>query len=879
MPIFRRIGNLFRRTQVDREIDDELKAHIALRTDDNLAAGLSPAEARREALVRFGNPAVTREHVNAADTALRLESLVRNLRYAIRQLRHSPGFASTAILTLALGIGANVVVFGVLNSILLRPLNVANPDRLLQVVHPQQGYDNQSYPDYLDFKTRNSTFSEMAAYRLGFAGLSAGGAAQKYMVYEVSGNYFDMLGVQPALGRFFHQSDEHGPNSAPYVVLSDHLWRTRFNADPRIIGTTVDLNKHAFTVIGVAAKSFNGTELFLWPEFWIPIVNEEQIEGYNFLVKRFNHGLFVIGSLKPGVTAVQATENLNAVAHQMTHEHPTDDDALGVSLVKPGLMGDVFGGAARSFLAAMMVLALLVLVAACANLAGICTARAADRTRELAIRLSIGSTRGHILRQLLTEAILVSIAGGAAGTVVSAALLGALSRWQPITEYPIHVTVTPDVRVYAIAILLSLASGILPGLLPARQIWRTDVMQAMRSGAATRGVIGRFSLRDLLLALQIALCALLITASLVSLRGMERSLHAPIGFSPQGVTLAEADLQMAGYSDAAALPVQRRLIEEAARIPGVTAVGTINQAPLNGGGSSTPVFRDGTADLRESNSVAGAKYFSVSPNYLQAAGTRLLSGRDFTWADGPSTPNVALVNQTLAHTMFGDTPAVGQHFLAAGNVRYQVVGVVEDGKYDTLTEDPQAAMFFPLAQSNDDNTTLAVRSHLSPAETASALNRLITGIDSSLPFTLRSWPDALGLVLFPSRVATVALGVMGLLAAMLAVTGVFGMAAYSVSKRLRELGIRVALGARRTEVMRAALGRPLLLLLSGSVAGLLLGLLASRLLALLVYQATPRDPLVLLGAVTAMAVVGLIATWIPARRALGVDPAQLLRNE
>ena len=879
MTIFRRLANLFRRSQVDREIDDELQAHIALRIDDNLAAGMSPAEARRDALLRFGNRTTTKERVTAADASLTVESLARNLRYAFRQLRRSPGFALTAILTLALGIGANVVVFGVLNAILLRPLNVSNADRLFEVVQKQQGYDNQSYPDYIDYKTRNTAFTDMAAYRLGFAGMSSGGAAQKYMDYEVSGNYFDMLGVQPALGRFFHQSDERGPNSAPYVVLSDNLWRTRFNADPRVIGTTVDLNKHPFTIIGVAPKSFNGTELFIWPEFWIPIVNEEQIEGYSFMVKRFNHGIYVIGSLKPGVAAQHAAENLNAVAHQMTHEHPTEDDGLGARLVKPGLMGDVFGAAARSFLTAIMVLAMLVLVAACANLAGICAARAADRTRELAIRLSIGSTRGHILRQLLTEAVLVALAGGAAGTIVAVAMLGALSRWQPIAEYPIRVTVVPDARVYLIAILLSLASGILPGLLPARQIWRTDVMQAMRSGAATQGLIGRFSLRDLLLGLQIALCALLITASLVSLRGMELSLHAPMGFSPQSAMLAQTDMEMAGYSDKSAFPVQRRMIDEAARIPGVTAVGTIDDAPLTGGGSSTPVFRDGTADLRQSNSVAESKYFSISPGYLQAAETHLLSGRDFTWADSPTTPNVAIVNEFFARTLFGNTPAVGQHFLGAGNVRYQVVGVIEDGKYDSLTEDPQAAMFFPLAQSNEGDTTLVVRSQLPPAETASALNRMLTSIDSSLPFSIRPWPDELALVLFPARVATVALGVMGLLAAMLAVTGVFGMAAYSVSKHLRELGIRVALGARRMQVMRSALGRPLVLLLSGSVAGLLGGVLLSRLLASLVYQATPRDPLVLLGTLAAMTLVGLVATWIPASRALAVNPAQLLREE
>ncbi len=695
----------------------------------------------------------------------------------------------------------------------------------------------------------------------------------------MSGNYFDALGVQPALGRFLHASDEHGPNSAPYIVLSDSFWRTRFNADPRVIGMAVELNKHPFTIIGVAPRSFNGTEIFFWPEFWIPMVNEEQVEGYSYLVKRENHGLYVVGMLKPGVTRQQATGDLMAVAHQLTRENPVLDDGLGVRMSKPGLMGDMLGGPARPFLAAIMGLSLLVLAAACVNLAGIFAARSADRARELAIRLSIGSSRWRLLRQILTEAVLISFCGGIAGTFFAVVLLNALTRWQPISEYPIHVTVTPDVRVFALALLLSFVSGILPGLLPARQVWKTDAMQAMKSGAVVAGLVRRFNLRDLLLAVQITLCALLVTASLVSLRGMVRSLHAPIGFVPEGAMLADEDLQMAGYSDDSAFSVQRRMIDEASRIPGVTAVGTINGVPLNGSGSDSDVYREGTADLRVSNSVTDAYFFSVSPGYLAAAQTHLLSGRDFNWDDGPKAPKVAIVNEIFAHRMFGNTPAVGRHFLERDKTLDQIVGVVEDGKYQSLTENPTAAMFFPLAQRHDDDTTLVVRSQASPAETAAALNRLLGGIDSGLPVVLRSWTDNLALVLFPARVATAALGVMGLLAAMLAITGVFGMATYTVSKRMRELGIRVALGAHRGQLMRSALGKPLLVLLSGSAAGMLLGVLASQLLAALVYEATPRDPLVLIGAVASMTLIGLVATWIPARRALAINPAQLLREE
>jgi predicted permease len=879
MAVIRRIANLFRRSHVDREINAELQSHIDLRIDDNIAAGMSPAQARRDALLRFGNPTATKEHVAAADTSLQLDATVRDIRYALRQLRRSPGFAFTAILTLALGIGANVVVFGVLNAMLLRPINVAGAERLFEIVQKEQGYLSQSYPDYLDYRARNTAFSDMAAYRMGQAGVSSGGTAHKSWEYEVSGNYFDMLGVQPQVGRFFHANDEQGPNSAPYLVLSDTFWRTRFNADPRVIGTTVDLNKHPFTIIGVAPRSFNGTELFIWPDFWVPMVNEEQLEGYSFLTKRMNHGIFVLGLLKPGVTARQGTDNLNAIALQLSRAYPSWDDGMAARLVKPGLMGDTLGGPARSFLTGIMFLAILVLVAACANLAGIFAARAADRSRELAIRLSIGSTRWRILRQLLTEAIIISLAGGVAGTCFAAVLLGALSRWQPIAEFPIHVTVIPDWRVYAIAFLLSFASGILPGLLPARQIWRTDAMQAMKSGATVPGLLRRISFRDVLLGVQVALCALLVTASLVSLRGMQNSLHAPFGFVPQGATIALTDMHMAGYTDDTALPLQRRMIDEAARIPGVTAVGTIDDPPLTGGGSSSPVYHEGTADVRSSNSVTVARYFSISPGYLKAAQARLLAGRDFTWDDNAKSPKVALVNSTFVRKVFGDNPAIGRHFQGADKTLYLVVGVVEDGKYESLTEEPTPAMFFPLLQATEGDTTVVVRSQLSAAETASALNRVLAGIDSSLPFTIEPWTTGLALSLFPARAATAALGVMGLLAAMLAITGVFGMAAYSVSKRLRELGIRVALGAHRGQLVRSALGRPLVLLFSGSVAGVVLGVVASRLLAFLVYEATPRDPLVLAGAVLIMTLVGLVATWIPARRALAVNPAQLLRDE
>jgi predicted permease len=871
------LRQLFQRRQIYSDLTEEIQQHLAEKVEALIADGMSRKDAEYAAKREFGNIARIEESGHEPWMWPRAESILSDIRFAFRKLRHSPGFAITAILTLAFGIGANVVVLSVLNTLILKPLDLPHAKRLYTIARKNHGDDNQSYPDYLDYRSRNATFTDIAAYRLTAVGLNAGGGAKVSWGYEVSGNYFDMLAVQPALGRFLHASDEHGPNSAPYIVLSDAVWRSRFHADSHIVGTTADLNKHPFTVIGVAPRNFNGTELFLWPDFWMPLVNEQQVEDYEFLTKRGNHGLWILGLLKPGITEQQATDNLNTVARQLAKQHPAEDDGLNARLVKPGLLGDVFADAARTFLLGILLLSFLVLLAACANLASIFAARAADRSRELAIRLAIGSSRWHILRQLLTEAVLVSLAGGILGTAFATVMLRALTRWQPFSDFPIHVTVTADARVYGLALLLSIASGLLFGLLPARQIWQTDAARVMR-GTGAPVLFRRFTLRDLLLALQIAVCTLLVTASLVALRGMQRSLRAPIGFQPQGAMLASTDMKMAGFSNDAALPLQKRMVEEALVTPGDTAAGTIDTTPLSGSDSSTAIYRDGTTEFGASHTALGAKYFSISPGYLKAAETRLMAGRDFTWQDDAKSPKVAVINQTFAHTLFGKASAIGQHFMAGKDGRFAIVGVVEDGKYDSLTEDPSAAVFYPLAQGTNSRTTLVLRSQLPPADAAQALNRILTGIDPALPISMSSWQSSLGLVLFPARVAAASLGIMGLLAAMLAVTGIFGMAVYRISSRMRELGLRVALGAQRTQLMWSALARPFVLLFSGALVGLILGMLTSQFLSQIVYQATSRDPLVLSGVVLTMMLLGLIATWIPARRALAIDPARLLRD-
>ena len=864
-----------------QDLSVSIEEHLEEKADELMQEGMSREEAMQAARRAFGNVCLIEERSREEWVWPQLDGIRADLKYALRQLRKHPGFALTAILTLTLAIGANVVAFSVLNALIVRPLNVSDPQRLYNVEHKEHGWYSQSYPDYLDYRDRNSTFDGLSAYDTISAALGTGQTVTKNFGYLASGNYFDMLGVQPELGRFFHANDEHGVNSAPYIVLSHDFWSARFNSNPHIVGATVELNKQPLTVIGVAPKEFHGTEIFFWPDFWTPITNAPLI-GYSrhYLENRSTHNPLVLGRLKASVTPQQATDDLNSISRQLAEQYPTADYGLDARLVKPGLMGDTYGDPVRGFLAGVMALALLVLLAACANLGSIFAARAADRSRELAIRLAIGSSRWAILRGLLAEAILTSLAGGLAGTFLASTLLQGLSRWQPFVEFPFRVVVLPDAKVYSVALLLSLGSGILFGLLPARQIGRSDTLQVMKSGPGSRTTLGRFALRDMLLGIQIALCTLLVTASLVALRGMEHSLHAPLGFQPRSAMLAGTDLTMAGYSEEQFLPVQKRMLEKAARIPGVSAVGIIDRTMMGEGCcGSEGVFRAGTTDFRKE--VFDARNFSISPGYLEASGMRLLAGRSFTWHDDADSPPVVLVNVTFARMMFGNTPALGQHFLLYGGTHpKEVVGVVEDGKYQSLTEDPQPAMFFPLTQEiNDNYTVLVVRSALPPTEIAARLDRILTSIDPNLPLTLHSWSDALDLALFPARAATAALGIMGLLAGMLAITGTFGMATYSVSKRMKELGIRVALGAARVELIRSALGRPLILLLSGSIAGLMLGVLASRLLAQIVYEATPHDPLVLAGTMLTMTLLGLLATWLPGRQSLSIDPARLLREE
>ena len=586
-----------------------------------------------------------------------------------------------------------------------------------------------------------------------------------------------------------------------------------------------------------------------------------------------------MGHLKPGVTPAQAVADLNSIGAQLEKTYPKDDSKVTFKLVPPGLYGDYLGQPVRAFMTALMLLSALILVAACANLGGLFAARAADRSREVALRLALGSTRRRIVRQLFTEAVLISLMGGAVGLVGSIFLLGQLSVWQPFTRWPIHLEVTPDATVYAVALLLTLASGLLFGAVPVRQVLRTSPYEVVKSGGNTT-IRRRTTIREVLLAVQIAICAVLVTSSMVAVRGLARSLHNDFGFRAEDTLIADIDVGMAGYKGAQILPVQKHMLDALEAVPGVRSVGLADNIPLGDGQNDSNVFRDDTADLRPSNAAADPFEMKVSPEYFQAAGTSLLAGRGFTWHDDKNSPPVAVVNPKFAKKIFGSTDkALGRYFKLPDGTRVQVVGLVEQGKYGSLNEAALSAMFLPLLQSPESSTYVVVRYSGDPQQVATAVRNTLRKFDPSLPVFVQPRFQQMDAVLFGPRMATLSLGVLGVMGAMLAITGIFGMAAYSVSKRRKELGIRVALGAKPREVLKPALGRAVQLLAIGSFAGLLLGILASRVLALIVYQATPRDPVVLGGSVVTMLLLGLLATWIPAQRALHVNPVILLREE
>ncbi|MBN9662410.1 MAG: ABC transporter permease [Acidobacteria bacterium] len=865
------VSALRRRQTWEAHLAEELESHIGHRADHLMARGVPEAEARRQARLELGQRETYKEQCREAKGLHWPDEAMQDLRFALRGAVHKPGFTAVAIISLALGIGANTAVFSVLNALVLQPLPVVEPERVFFVQQDKE--PNHSFPLYRDLRDRNTTFSSLAAYRIAPMGLDTPHGADRVWGYLATGNYFELLGVKPLIGRFFRPGDEKGPGASPYAVISYACWRQRFAADPGITGRTVRINGRPYTVLGVAPPEFHGTEHFYWPEIWVPMMMEPQIEMRNWLEDRNTWNAFVIGRLKPGITARQAEANLDSLGVAINQEHPSGAYVPRARLTKPGMVGDTGGGPVRSFLLGVMALAGVVLLAACANLAGLLSARSADRRREFAIRISIGAGRARLLRQLLTESLLLAASGGAAGCALAYFLLGLLSEYHPPFDFPVQFAVKPDPRVLAFAVAITAITGILFGLAPVRQAWSAETNRALRGGGTGR----RWAFRDLLLAGQVCLCCLLVTACFVSLRGLSNALRLPAGFRAEGVTVAGFDLGIARYSAEQGRQFQRALLEKAAAVPGVTAAAIASSVPLTIDQSSTTLYAPGAMTNKRRDGV-GASYYVVSPGYFSVMSTRLLSGRDFRWDDAPG---LAIVNETLARRVLGRTDVVGRRIVHGfQGEEVLIIGVVEDGKYESLTEQPRPAVFWPAARRYESSGLLLVRSGRPEGEMASLLRQCLLELDPGLPVqNIGGLSQLLSYALFPARAASFALSGFGLLAMMLAVTGIHGLAAYSVSRRVREIGIRTAVGARPGQVLGFVLGRTGVLIVIGCAGGLALGFAASRIMSQIVYQASARDPIVLGGVVLTMAAIAAASVFAPARRALSVDPLQALREE
>ena len=815
-----------------------------------------------------------------------MTTLLQDLRFALRQMRHSPGFALTAVLTLALGITANVIVFGVLQALILRPINVPHADRVMTLAHKGQPYPFFSYPEVRDVRDGNTVFSAVSAEMIQNFGLEANGVTKPVWGAEVSGQYFEVVGIKPYLGRLLQRADDDHPGASDAAVLGWAAWKNDFGADPKVVGKTVRIDKHPYTIVGVTPEGFYGTEKMGQLDLFVPLANEASLEDVDWLESRSEPHVYSIVRIEDGIAMPQVQAELDTIAARIARQYPKAEEKLSFKLTRPGLMGDFFGAPARAFLAGVLGLAGIVLLAACANLGGLFAARTADRTREIAIRMAIGSSRWRVVRQILVEAVVISICGGACACVLAWIALQGLANWHPPTEYPLSFyVVQPQASLILMGLLISILAGVVFGVMPLRQIFKTDPNDAIKSGGLQASAGRRWALRDVLLAAQVALCCVTVTAAFVSLRGLGKAMTMNMGINPQHAVLTKFELSQAGYSAEAADHFQRQLLEKVSRLPGVKAAAYGTTTPLSMDTSDSNVFSQQATDFKPSHRAFDAYDYWVSPGYFSAAGTPLLAGRDVSFTDTPKTPAVAVVNREFARRLFHSGDAVGRYFKNSSGQPVQIVGIVADGKYFSLTEDQEAVAFFPITQGPTGHTSFLVRMRPDSPDSATddmaaTVRKVIRDLDPAIPVRVSSaWKNQLGLTFFVSQVATVALGLFGAFGLLLSITGTFGLASYTVSKRLRELSIRVALGAQAKQILSAALGRMLILLAAGSVAGLLLGVAASRVLSAIVYQASAQDPVLLAAVVFTVLLTGSLSVAGPVRRALRIDPANVLREQ
>jgi len=808
-----------------------------------------------------------------------LEHLKQDVIYGLRVFFRTPGFTVVAVLSLALGISVNALVFSVVNALVLRPLPILKPE---EVVFVERGNNSpsQSFPNYRDLRDRNHSFSGLVGYRISAMELEARGDTNRIWGYLATGNYFDVLGVHPAAGRFFHQEDDLHAGASPYAVLSYNCWQGRFGADPEIVGKTIRINRQPFTVLGVASKDFHGTELFYWPDVWVPMTMQAEIEiGNPWLEDRGTFNVWTVGRLNPGISAARATADLNAIASHLARQFPAENEGLQIKLARPGLVGDTGGSPMRAFAFGVLILSGLVLLTACTNLAGLLTARASDRQREIAIRLSMGATRWRIVRQVITETLVLALMGGAAGYGVAVLLSRLLSQWHAPMDFPVQFNVDPDMRVFLFAFAISMIAGVLFGAAPAGRASKTDP-QAVLKGEQRGWRGARLAVRDFLVVLQVALCFVLVAACLLSLRGLQQSLTLQLGFQPQNVSVVAFDVGLAGYNQQQGESFRRHAMERLQQMPGVVSAAYSNSLPLNIDQNRKTSFSEDIPNPRLADGRSAFVY-EVSPQFFKTMGIELLAGRDFDWHDDHNSPQVAIINRTFGTQILHSAEPLGKRFrFGTAGPLIQVIGLVENGKYESLTEPKRPAVFQPILQAYNTTTTLVVKSTIPESQMVEQMRRVMAELDPHLPlYGTGSLRQMLGFAFFPMRAAAIALSGFGLLALMLAATGIHGLVSYGVARRVREIGIRIAVGASPAQVVRLVLGRTAVLLGIGALIGLGLALAVDTVLASIVYEVSPHDPVILMLVAATIGMLGLLSCLAPTRRALRIQPTIALRQE
>jgi len=811
-----------------------------------------------------------------------MHRLALDLRLAIRRLRQNPGFSLVAILTLALGIGANTAIFSIINAALLRHLPVAHGAELVSI-NETMGSDTVpmiSFPNYRDLRDRNTVLSGLAAYRLLPASVGLPGQNQRVWGNLVTGNYFDVLGVNAARGRVFRPDDDVRPGGHPVAVLSWSGWQKHFGGDPGVVGRTVKINGMDFTILGVTPRDFFGTELFLAPEIFFPAMMQKQLEGGSgFLENRDAGNFFAIGRLKPGVSSAAAQSELNSIAGELAHEYPKVDDGMKILLTPPGLAGNYLRGAVAGFAAALFGVSCLVLLVACTNLASILTARAADRRKEIAVRLAVGAGRGGLIRQLLTENLVVAVLGGLGGALLAAWIADGLASWHPPTDVPIVIKAEPDARVFLFALAVAVLATLLFGLLPAMQATRTNLVSALKNEAISER-LRHWQLRDYMVAAQIGLSALLLVCSVLVVRSLQRALHAPIGYNPNGAVAASFDLNIQGYDEARGREFERRLLTAVRAIPGIQSAATVDWLPLSLDLSIDSVYVEGEP-VPKAADTPSAYHFNVSTDYFRTMQTKLLGGREFDDRDKQNGTRVAVVNKAFADQILHGKDPVGKHFLTSVDGKpIEIVGVAEDGKYFSLAEKSSPAWWGPSEIWYSPSGVIVARTNMNAAQAVRLIQDAVKELDPALPlYSTGTLVHRLDFPLFPARMAASALGAFGALALILAATGIYGLMAYSISRRTREIGIRMAIGASRSQVLAAMARRAAILIGAGTAAGLALAVFAARFLEKILYGVDPTDPLTYATVLLLMLAIAALSCWIPARRAVRINPMMALRQD